>query len=93
MQNNKIIRSVCYFADTLDAGIVENIDRIAHQLAGAGYEIQTKRICSTGITIKEIDSAFHDPSLYLSVGSLKRESARYQLMIFSTPKMLPSTLI
>ena len=61
MQNNKIIRSICYFTDTLDAGIVEKIENIAGKLDSAGYEIQTRRICSTGITIKEIDSAFDDP--------------------------------
>ncbi len=82
MQDNKIIRSICYFTDTLDAGVVEKIENIARKLSGSGYEIQTRRICSTGITIKEIDSAFDDPSLYLSVGSLDRESARDQFNDF-----------
>lgn len=82
MQNNKIIRSICYFTDTLDAGIVEKIENIARKLSGSGYEIQTRRICSIGITIKEIDSAFDDPSLYLSVGRLDRESARDQFNDF-----------
>jgi hypothetical protein len=63
MENNKIIRSICYFIDTLDKGILEKIENIAGKLESAGYEIQTRRICSTGITIKEIDSAFDDPSL------------------------------
>ena len=57
MVNNKIVRSVCYFTDTLDTGIIERIANIALKLEGTGYEIQTRRICSTRMTIKEIDSA------------------------------------
>jgi len=86
MQNNKIIRSICFFTDNLDAGILEKIENIAQKLTGAGFEIQTRRICSTGITIKEIDSAFNDPSLYLSVGTLNRESARHQINDFLDAK-------
>ena len=82
MQTNKIIRSICYFTNTLDIGIPERIENIAVKLANTGYEIQTRRICSTGIKIKDLDSAFNDPSLYLSVGTLSRESARAQISDF-----------
>lgn len=82
MQSNKIIRSICYFTDKLDIGVPEEIENIAGKLASAGYEIQTRRICATGITIKDIDSAIHDPSLYLSVGTLSRESAGAQINEF-----------
>jgi len=82
MQHNKIIRSICYFTNTLDRGILERIENIAGKLKSAGYEIQTRRICSKGFAIKEIDSAFNDPSLYLSVGTLNRESARLQINDF-----------
>ena len=82
MQHNKIIRSICYFTDTLDRGILEKIENIAAKLESAGYEIQTRRICSKGFGIKDIDSAFNDSSLFLSVGSLNRESARNQFNDF-----------
>jgi hypothetical protein len=82
MQNNKIIRSICYFTDSLDTGCLERIEKIAHKLESAGYEIQTRRICSKGFAIKEIDSAFKDPSLYLSAGTMNRESARHQINDF-----------
>ena len=80
--NNKIIRSICYFTNTPDMGIAERIEYVAGKLANSGYEIQTRRICSTGIKIKDIASAFQDPSLYLSVGSLNRKSARSQVADF-----------
>ena len=82
MQTNKIIRSICYFTNTPDMGILERIENIIGTLANSGYEIQTRRICSAGIKIKDIDSALHDPSLYLSVGSLNRKSARSQIVDF-----------
>lgn len=82
MQTNKIIRSICYFTNTLEAGILEKIETIAEILEGAGYEIQTRRICATGITIKELDLTFHDPSLYLSVGTLNRDTANKQFNDF-----------
>jgi len=81
-QKNKIIRSICYFTNTLEAGILDRIETIAERLAGAGFEIQTRRICSTEISIKEIDSAFQDSSLYLSVGTLSRETAHDQFNDF-----------
>jgi hypothetical protein len=86
MQHNKIIRSICYFTDTIENSILELIENIAEKLMGAGYEIQTRRICSSGITIKQIDSAFDDPAIYLSVGSLDRESARHQFNDFLNAK-------
>jgi hypothetical protein len=82
MVNNKIVRSVCYFTDTLHASIIERIANIALKLEGRGYEIQTRRICSNGFTAKEIDSAFNDPTLYLSVGRLSRKSAHHQINDF-----------
>jgi hypothetical protein len=69
MHNNKVIRSICYFTNSLETEF-------------NGYLIQTKRICSKGIAVKEIDSAYKDPSLYLSVGTLDRDSANSQFHDF-----------
>jgi len=82
MQTNKIVRSICYFTNTLDTEISGLIGDIAARLEKHGYEIQTKRICTRGFGIKEIVSVFDDPSLHLSVGSLDRQASARQLVDF-----------
>ena len=77
--SNKVIRSICYFADVLDVEIWERITEIANQLEAHDYTIQTKRICSDRGSIKTIDSTFEGYPLYLSVGALDRESTNNQL--------------
>ena len=76
MSNNKVIRSICYFTDSLEAGIVKKVEELASRLEIHGYLIQTKRICCQRSTVREINSAYKDPSLYLSVGTLDRDAAR-----------------
>ncbi len=82
MHNNKIVRSVCYFTDTLDVGLLGRIEKIVAQLEANGYTIQTQRICSKGPSIKTIRSIFSTPSLYLSVGTLDRKTAGAQFNDF-----------
>jgi hypothetical protein len=82
MRKNKIIRSVCYFSDTLDIGILKQLEGITTRLEANDYTIQTKRICSKDSSIAAIRSVFIDPSLYLSVGTLDRETARNQFNDF-----------
>lgn len=82
MHNNKVIRSICYFTTSLETNILEKVEELARRLEINGYLIQTKRICSKGITVNEIDSAYKDPSLYLSVGTLDRDSVQSQLHDF-----------
>jgi hypothetical protein len=82
MHNNKVIRSICYFTNSLETDILEKVEELARRLEFNGYLIQTKRICSKGIAVKEIDSAYKDPSLYLSVGTLDRDSANSQFHDF-----------
>jgi len=75
MENNKVIRSICYFTDTLDVNLLERLDNIAARLENCGYTIQTKRICAKDTPMGTIRSVFNDPSLYLSVGTLDRNTA------------------
>lgn len=82
MQKNKIVRSICYFSDTLDIGILKRLETIAARLEADGYEIQTKRICSKDRSIAAIRSVFFDPSIYLSVGTLDRKTALNQFNDF-----------
>jgi len=82
MHNNKIIRSICYFTDTLDVGLRDRIEKIATRLEAYGYIIQTRRICAKGPSIKTLRSIFNAPSLYLSVGTLDRKTADNQFNDF-----------
>ncbi len=83
--NNKIVRSICYFTDKPDTGIIEKVDSVAKTLEQKGYLIQTKRICSPNATIKETDRIFDDDFL-LSVGTLSRTKAEKQLVDFFSAK-------
>ena len=78
----KIIRGICYFSDTPDRGVLKGISRIAARLEDHGYALQTKRICFQGQTIREVDSLFRNERLFLSVGSLDRQSAGEQIHDF-----------
>ena len=82
MTDNKVVRSICYFTDTLDHQIKERIDELAERLEMQGFAIQTKRICSKQKSIARIDAAFKEGGLYLSVGTLERDSAHDQLAHF-----------
>lgn len=47
-----------------------------------GFVIQTKRICGSGKSVKELDQIFNDPALYLSVGTLDLKTAQAELTNF-----------
>lgn len=82
MENNKIVRSICYFTSILDTAILEKLNDVSNRLGIAGYSVQTKRICSHGFAVREISSVLKDSELYLSVGSLDRDSAQNQFYDF-----------
>ena len=79
MQLNKIVRSVCYFADTLNDKSLDKLNSIADQLQANGFELQTRRICFTGMSIEQVDAQIDDDSLFISVGMLNREQAHNQI--------------
>ena len=57
MENDKIVRTLCYFTNNLHGGIFEKVDHISNRMETAGFIVQTKRICSTGIAIREMSSS------------------------------------
>ena len=79
MSSNKIIRSLCWFAEAPDSHIVEELDNISAVLLKQGFAVQTRRVCFQKADIKALNSWGFDEPLYLSVGSLDAESARGQL--------------
>ncbi len=78
MAFKKIIRSICYFSDTVDTKLFDRLNQIAQKLEQHNYEIQTRRMCLNGMTIKEVDDAIEDDGLFVAVGSLNLSQAREQ---------------
>jgi hypothetical protein len=52
---NKIVRSVCFFSKQPHSEITSKFNKVERTLKNAGYELQTKRLCSP-ISVKEIGS-------------------------------------
>ncbi len=69
---NKVIRTICYFADSQYDHVYSKLNSIADTLVGSGYEIQTKRICTNDGDFEKIESHFDDKSLLLGAGSIAR---------------------
>ncbi len=71
MSSNKYVRSVCYFSDNPTLEIKNKLHVIEQRLINANFTVQTKRICTIGSRAGELDAIYNDPSLYLSLGSIK----------------------
>ena len=85
---NKIIRSICYFSDNPNNKITEKISNIGKKLEKRGYVIQTKRICSAGKDIEKLNQIFNNKGLLLAVGSLGLEDTEKQLDSFYSANSL-----
>jgi len=80
---NKIIRSLCWFAERPSiTGVPDQLDKIEEELDKHGYQVQTKRICFNNARIDELHRWQNANSLYLSVGMLDFESLTEQLSDF-----------
>ena len=81
---NKIIRSICYFSKHPNSEVTQKLNSIEQMLKSAGYEIQTKRLCSP-VSVKEIDS-LDLPDTLLSVGTLNKTQIQAQMQDFLNAK-------
>jgi uncharacterized protein (UPF0210 family) len=80
--SNKIVRTICYFTANPSDDSTKRLNEIEGVLKDNGFEVQTKRICSAGKTIKELDGAVKDTSVLLNVGTLSLENSQNQLKDF-----------
>lgn len=80
--SNKILRSICYFTKNPNDETVKKLFEISDLLRGKDYEIQTKRICASSVSIKEMGEKICDKNIYLNVGTLDLKSADSQLNDF-----------
>jgi hypothetical protein len=77
---NKVIRSLCWFAESpQDLHVPGEISRAEALLKEHGYTVQTRRICFNDSRIRSLESWGNDEDLYLSVGGLNSEAAREEI--------------
>jgi hypothetical protein len=79
---DKIVRTVCWFAESTGSRVLEELDRIEAILSGNGYTVQTRRVCFRNVPIADLESWCENEDLYLSAGGLNREAAWLQLHDF-----------
>lgn len=77
--SNKIIRSVCYFAKDPNKETIKSLGEVVEKLIGAGFEIQTKRVCSPDLKIVQLDRELAGEDFIFSVGTLSQEEAKNNL--------------
>lgn len=82
---NKIIRTICTFREDLDGAETDRLNSIAARLEAAGYQIQTKRICSPA-EFGQLEQQVEDPGIMLSVGTLGFDQALESLDTFCTSR-------
>ena len=68
----KIVRSICYFTDQPNQKIYNRIYTIEQTLKKLQYNIQTLRICTSGKSITELETAITDQKIFLSIGGMGR---------------------
>jgi hypothetical protein len=77
---NKVIRSLCWFAESPQAlHIHGEISRAEALLAEHGYTVQTRRVCFKDARIRSLASWDNEEDVYLSVGSLNPEACREEI--------------
>jgi hypothetical protein len=79
---NRIVRSLCWFAESAEAPLPDEEARVESVLAEKGYEIQTRRVCFKELPLKGSDRWPRRPGLYLGAGGLNREVALERLEEF-----------
>lgn len=67
-----IVRSLCLFSDRLDPAAATRLDALAARLEGAGYPLQTRRLCVAGHGAGAVEAAYGDGQRFLSIGQLDR---------------------
>lgn len=88
MSSDKIIRSLCWFAETPSAAVLKSLDEAALRLMECGYEVQSRRVCFKKADIRVLDSWERDERVYISAGTLDAVRAEEQIRHFlKTPNI------
>lgn len=78
----KVIRSLCYFAKTTDESILERLDVLEKKLQTASFVVQTKRLCVSDQSIRDLNSSVKDEKILLSIGSVDEVTLEKQFAEF-----------
>ncbi len=76
---DKIIRTICYFAENPNSKIIERLNEIEERLSNKGFQIQTKRACIPNMGFQELETKFADNSIFLGTGELSFGDSKKQL--------------
>ncbi len=79
---NKIIRSICYFTQKPDDGVVLKIKEKKGLLEGHGFEVQTLRFCTSDLEFNEIVRRVNDKEIMLGASSVPCQNTSSQLKDF-----------
>lgn len=74
---NKVIRTICYFSSSVNDKTYSRIGEINTKLVLAGYQIQTKRICSPRKnyqSIQELEKTINSSDYLIGLGSVEYQS-------------------
>lgn len=71
---NKIVRSICYFAKQLNPDVFDRLADVQNTLLANGYTVQTRRICVAETPLESIAALNEDPSIFFGRGGFDRNS-------------------
>lgn len=86
---NKIIRTICDFSSIVDDKTFSRIDEISNKLKLAGYQIQTKRICSPRTnyqSIQVLETKLNSGDYLIGLGSVGYQTLVNDLNDFYSTK-------
>ncbi len=71
---NKIIRTICYFQKDPNDDIFQKLDDLEKLLKEKGFEIQTKRLCSSNVEkVIELDKVYSPKGYFFAVGTIGKD--------------------
>lgn len=78
----KIVRSLCLFSDSPGSAEEQRLNNLSGSLLNSGFEIQTRRLVTTGQPIASLNKQWPETDLFIGAGTLTRKQAREQLEDF-----------
>src|SRR3990172_7520797 len=79
----KIIRTVCYFLESVDDTILQRLNEIVQKIKKAGFEVQTTRICTKNDSIQYLGNVLKRKETIACTGTITQESLSSELEVFS----------
>lgn len=84
--SNKIIRTICYFAESPNRETVERLNELQKKFEAAGFQVQTIRVATNSADFKQVRQAVGDEGIRISLGSLPLGVANSILPDFHSSK-------